>query len=125
VTGDQLLDANFHITYGDDTWRKWADLAIVLAFLLAFRFQHYQLMVMSTGKLGVTLSEDTMDDLPAGAHTIELGPASTIQESTTSMRERQDTVFDRPGSAESGNGPRGSSPVSPKQRVTVMNNVEI
>jgi len=125
VTGDQLLDANFHITYGDDTWRKWADLAIVLAFLLAFRFQHYQLMVMSTGKLGVTLSEDTMDDLPAGAHTIELGLASTIQESTTSMRERQDTVFDRPGSAESGNGPRGSSPVSPKQRVTVMNNVAI
>ena len=60
LAGDQLLDEDFHVSYGDEVWRKWTDLVIVLAFVVVFRAQHFILMMKSTSKLGETLSSSAV-----------------------------------------------------------------
>jgi len=56
VSGDTVLNTYFNVDYSDQgDWRHWMDLLIAVAFLLVFRFQHYQFMVLNTKMLGASL----------------------------------------------------------------------
>ena len=92
ISGDSILKDHFDVDYSDEgEWRHWMDLVIAVAFLMAFRFQHYMLMVRSTGKLGNTLpaeegEDDTFKPPAKSSPSPHANATSTVRPFTPAMR---------------------------------------
>lgn len=98
IDGAVLIESTFHYTTTD----KWADLAIVVAWAVAFRLLHYGMLIFNNRHYGESLGRDSRGLATVTAPTLESAvPPQSVSETIISVVSVDDLMMMASSSPES------------------------